>query len=174
MEGYDALGAMMGAFPGLSIFRKFGALNSRHVLFLQAQLVEKEGKLLSAIANDRDSQDEDRKSFSFNFDAMMSSEKVPPNNEDSQRELMLEIGPLLRSYCICPDFTPPHPGDKITDRIFLSQMKAFPDKSGSSHFLLSTNLTLTASGLPCIPASRKGPSCGAASISLGRRKMSTI
>jgi hypothetical protein len=112
MEGYDAVGAIMGAYPGLSIFRKFGALNSRYILFLQAQLAEKEGKLLSAIASDRDSQDEERKSFSFNFDTMMSSKSVPPDGEDSQRELMLEIGPLLGSYCMCPDFTPLHLGDK--------------------------------------------------------------
>ena len=100
MEGYDSLCAVMGAYPTLGIFRKFSVLNHRNLLLLQAQLVEKEGQLLAAIADDRE--DAGRRHYSSNFEAMMNA-PIPAENEKGQRELMLEIRSLLSSYSMCPD-----------------------------------------------------------------------
>ena len=45
MEGYDRFAQFMGTHPKLAISRRFGALNLRNLLYLQAELIYLEDEL---------------------------------------------------------------------------------------------------------------------------------
>jgi hypothetical protein len=96
--GYDSLSAQMGAYPSLLIFRRFFTLHARNLLLLQSQMVEKERRLLEAIARDRESGDKERMSFAVNFRAMMESKLVFEEPDIGQKDIFLEIRPLLKEY----------------------------------------------------------------------------
>ncbi|EXJ74700.1 uncharacterized protein A1O5_01394 [Cladophialophora psammophila CBS 110553] len=90
MQGYDYLCSDMVKYPELAIFRKFKILNYRALLFLQAELTHKEGRLLAAIRADRNSGDPERSQFAFNFEAMLQS-RSDIEGARVQRKLMREI-----------------------------------------------------------------------------------
>jgi hypothetical protein len=97
MEGYDVLCAHMSTYPDLAIFRRFSILSYRDLLLMQAELMEKESLLLPIIADDRESNIPLRQSFAVDFEAMMND---TTEGGRRQRELMLEIRPLLRCYSV--------------------------------------------------------------------------
>jgi hypothetical protein len=97
MEGYDRLCARMAEHPELAIFRKFSVVNYRMLLYLQAQLATHEGRLISAIEEDRVSNDPGRQQYAFNFHALLNADR---ENESVsvQRKLMEEMLPLVATY----------------------------------------------------------------------------
>ncbi|KAI1611100.1 hypothetical protein EDD36DRAFT_467097 [Exophiala viscosa] len=95
MEGYDSLSALMGKYPELAIFRKYSTLNCRNLLLMQAELAEKQGRLLSIIAADRESKVKARASIPHNFTAMMEN---TTEGGSKQREMMMDIRQLLKEY----------------------------------------------------------------------------
>lgn len=44
-EGYPALASLQGQYPELAIYRRFSTLNARHILYLQAEIVNLEKDL---------------------------------------------------------------------------------------------------------------------------------
>lgn len=98
MEGYDSLCGHMSSEPGLVIFRRFLPLQIRNLLLLQSQILEKERQLLQAIRRDRESSDGERNSFATDFRAMMESKLVFEEPQPGQKNIALEIRPLLREY----------------------------------------------------------------------------
>ncbi|KAH0844386.1 hypothetical protein AYO21_00854 [Fonsecaea monophora] len=97
MNGYDAMCSDMATNPEAVIFRKFTILNYRALLFLQSELNQKEGRLVSLIKHDQNSLDPERRQFSYSFDAMLRS-NGETEGSTLQRELMREICHLLPNY----------------------------------------------------------------------------
>ncbi|OAL33274.1 hypothetical protein AYO20_07436 [Fonsecaea nubica] len=97
MNGYDAMCSDMATNPEAVIFRKFTILNYRALLFLQAELNQKESRLVSLIKHDQNSLDPERRQFSYSFDAMLRS-NGETEGSTLQRELMREICRLLQNY----------------------------------------------------------------------------
>ncbi|KIY03837.1 uncharacterized protein Z520_00528 [Fonsecaea multimorphosa CBS 102226] len=97
MEGYDKLCSDMVKYPEFVILRKFKILNYRALLFKQAELTEKESRLISLIREDRNSGDTERQQFAFSFDAMLRSTSDTEGSK-AQRELMQDICRVLPEY----------------------------------------------------------------------------
>ncbi|KAI4103509.1 MAG: hypothetical protein LQ339_004234 [Xanthoria mediterranea] len=60
MEGYPKLASLMGACPEVAILRRFGSLNARNLLYLQAELVALEETLRACTERNNASNDADR------------------------------------------------------------------------------------------------------------------
>ncbi|KIW33688.1 uncharacterized protein PV07_00516 [Cladophialophora immunda] len=97
MEGYDHLSSNMAQYSEFAIFRTFKILNYRALLFKQAELAEKEARLILAIKEDRNSGDPERQRFAFSFGAMLNSTSDSDGSK-VQRGLMREICRLLPEY----------------------------------------------------------------------------
>ena len=88
--GYNVLAHLMGAYPPLSIFRRFGALNARNILYLQAELVDLEAQLLQAEKADEESGHVDRKIYSRDWRTL--SESVDNvERDDTQWKIFLRV-----------------------------------------------------------------------------------
>ncbi|KAL9037618.1 MAG: hypothetical protein Q9180_003618, partial [Flavoplaca navasiana] len=60
MEGYAKLASIMGAHPEVAILRRFGSLNARNLLYLQAELTALEQTLRACTEKNIQSSDADR------------------------------------------------------------------------------------------------------------------
>jgi hypothetical protein len=97
MEGYDRIAPLMAEYRDVAMFRKFSILNNRMLCYTQAQLIEKENRLIHAIKADLNSGDEARMKYAFNFRAIGRS-LGQGEGTSTQRELMDAIRPLLSFY----------------------------------------------------------------------------
>ncbi|KAF2034883.1 hypothetical protein EK21DRAFT_50114, partial [Setomelanomma holmii] len=88
--GYNILAHLMGAYPELSIFRRFGALNARNILYLQAELTDLETKLLQAEKVDPESGHINRKIYSRDWRTLSASVDVADGD-----------GTQWRISCVC-------------------------------------------------------------------------
>jgi hypothetical protein len=52
IKGYPKLAGYMGLAPEIAMFRRFGALNARNILYLQSELVVLEARLKFVEAED--------------------------------------------------------------------------------------------------------------------------
>jgi len=95
--GYNILAHLMGAYPELSIFRRFGALNARNILYFQAELTDLENKLHAAEKADLESGHVDRKIYSRDWRTLSESVDAADGN-GSQWEIFLRIREKLREY----------------------------------------------------------------------------
>jgi hypothetical protein len=98
MEGYHKLAALMGSDCGLSIYRRFAKLNARNLLYLQAELVNLEAELENIILEDNDSDDDEKKLFSFSLWHLKHSSDAPDGDFPIQWHKVLEIRRLLKEY----------------------------------------------------------------------------
>lgn len=98
MEGYDHLAAHMGSHVGLTIFRRFGILNARNLLILQAEIMDCQRRLLDVIATDRNSRDPEREQFSCNIRIMKGPHDPPSEEKQKQWDITLELRRLLKDY----------------------------------------------------------------------------
>jgi hypothetical protein len=60
LQGYTKLASLLGAHPDLAIYRRFGKLNAKNLLYLQAELVSLEERLEECVKKDQESGDGDR------------------------------------------------------------------------------------------------------------------
>src|SRR5271154_482352 len=72
--GYQSLAGFMGPEPGISIYRKFAALNALNLLYMQSELVHLELELKNIAKEDDESQALERKSYKKSFLALQRSE----------------------------------------------------------------------------------------------------
>lgn len=93
--GYHRLADMMGPYPDIAIFRRFGPLNMLNLLSLQAELVELEADLRDIWSADNDSQNEEEQEFATYFRSLRKSEGGP---NDGQYQMLLEIRRKLLEY----------------------------------------------------------------------------
>lgn len=96
VKGYPTLAEHMGHMPQLGIFRRFGALNARNLLYLQAELTFLEEMLILAEKRDNDHSDI-REDFGGNWYDLSNS---GAGNEEMRRqwELVLRIREKLKEY----------------------------------------------------------------------------
>ncbi|KAL4983965.1 hypothetical protein BDW68DRAFT_181096 [Aspergillus falconensis] len=90
MEGYDKLAALMTGDKGLSIFRSFKMLNTKNLLFLQAEIAIKEKELKEIMHKDRESGDKYRKMYSSSVRLLKGMDEP-----SEQWQKWLEIRELL-------------------------------------------------------------------------------
>jgi hypothetical protein len=98
--GYPRLSGEMGLLPQLAIFRRFGALGARNLLYFQAELFMLEQRLCEIEKSDSLSNEGKKSSYRHNWSWMCSLDSVPPTEPCEQWQLMLKIRGLLKEYCI--------------------------------------------------------------------------
>lgn len=95
--GYSILASLMGAYPEVAIFRRFGAINARNLLYLQAELTALEKKLLDAEKADLESGHPDRSIYSRDWRTLAESIEAP-DGDGSQWQIFLRLREKLREY----------------------------------------------------------------------------
>ena len=96
MKGYNELAALMAAFSGLAIFRRFLALNIRDLLITQGELVHLEANLKRTVDQDHASGDRERVNLQFDIEALLDSAEDPEKN--NQWERTVEIRTKLKEH----------------------------------------------------------------------------
>jgi hypothetical protein len=94
MTGYDKLARLLADYPNLTIYRRFGVLSAKVLLFMQAELVHLE-RNLEIVAHD-DRKDPARSSFESSWAALFGA----PSEEgaDLQSRKIIEIQDKLSNY----------------------------------------------------------------------------
>ena len=89
---------MMGAHPEVAVIRRFGSLNARNILYLQAELMALEPKLNECVKADANSGHQDRQIYDRDWQTL--SESLQPENggNPEQWKTMLSIRALLKEY----------------------------------------------------------------------------
>jgi len=92
--GYPMLAEHIAVKPHTGIYRRFDALNARHILYLQAELCILERRLRNVERADQ-GKDERRLRYAVDFESMLET----PNDEDqTQLELIMEMHEKLNQY----------------------------------------------------------------------------
>ncbi|KAJ4350343.1 uncharacterized protein N0V89_008964 [Didymosphaeria variabile] len=100
-KGYPTLATRMGVVPPTAMFRRFGALNARNLLYYQNELMQLEAELISL--ENKDYQSGEYKEF-YAHDSrwlMTSDEEVkgqPRDGDTDQRDMVLRMRDLLKEY----------------------------------------------------------------------------
>ena len=110
MEGYARLASLMGAYPEVAIFRRFGALNAQNLLYLQAKLVALENDLRACAFEDARSDNPDRATYSTDWYTLSQSkdENGGPEGSGKQWRVVLRIREKLKEYSNLADSTLSH------------------------------------------------------------------
>ncbi|KAL2792930.1 hypothetical protein BJX66DRAFT_233964 [Aspergillus keveii] len=95
MHGYARLASLMANDKGLSIFRSFKKLNTKNLLYLQAEIVNVQTELERLIQEDEASVDETRKQFSTSVYCLKEGLL---GSESDQWAKVLELRELLDKY----------------------------------------------------------------------------
>lgn len=95
VEGYPTLACHMGACPDSSIFRRFGALNARNLLYMQAELVHLEEKLEALEEVDGGSKEGNAGVYSRDWYWLENSGE---EGNGQQLETVLELREKLKEY----------------------------------------------------------------------------
>jgi hypothetical protein len=94
MEGYPKLALLQGANKELNIFRSFGYLNARNVLYLQAELIDLEDRLKRHTESDLNGAG-NRSKYSRNWFKLSRSKE---DGDDVQWYTILLIREKLKEY----------------------------------------------------------------------------
>ncbi|MCJ1234589.1 hypothetical protein MMC14_002550, partial [Varicellaria rhodocarpa] len=99
-KGYPKIAFLMSKSPEFSIFRRYGALNAKNLLYLQAELKNLEAKLHDFETADESSQHEDRMIYSRDWETLKDSCEADAiaGNDKNQWRTILEIREKLREY----------------------------------------------------------------------------
>ncbi|KAI1640571.1 hypothetical protein F4809DRAFT_637379 [Biscogniauxia mediterranea] len=98
--GYDRLAQYMGRHPQLGIFRRFGALAYETLLYYQAEISDIEHRLRLLQAENRSSDDENRREYMMSWDKL--SESAESDDSDNpgreQFDLIMKLRHLMGKY----------------------------------------------------------------------------
>lgn len=97
VPGYPRLAEEIGKIPQLGIFRRFGALNARSMLYMQAELVYLEQRLIVIEERERTPRNDMRWKFAGNWFRLSSAEQEEAGMR-TQWDLVLEIREKLKEY----------------------------------------------------------------------------
>lgn len=100
MEGYDKLAALISAHRGIDMFRKFGALHAKTLLYMQAELTHLEAQLSDVIREDRSARDagaEEKRKFQFSWASLGKS--MENSQTGLQYRLVMKIRAVQERYC---------------------------------------------------------------------------
>ena len=95
--GYPKLARVMGVYPEMAIYRRFGYLNSLNLLYYQAELSELELKLERYQRADRASHDRFRSEYFRDWQEMAESAETPGGSVE-QLKTVLKMRTLLREF----------------------------------------------------------------------------
>jgi hypothetical protein len=95
VTGYEKLGNLIGRYPSLSIYRKFGALASENLLHMQAELLHLEAEI--RLIKKQDRQDPEKAGFGTCWSALRGASSN--GGADLQWRRSLEIRQKLAEYC---------------------------------------------------------------------------
>ena len=99
VAGYPKLAGRMGLSPELAIFRRFGGLNVRTLLYMQAELVYLENELQKCELDDSHAASQDYRSrYRRNWFWLKESVQHPEGVQSRQVRLVLEIKEKLKEY----------------------------------------------------------------------------
>ncbi|KAF2741505.1 hypothetical protein EJ04DRAFT_547840 [Polyplosphaeria fusca] len=96
-RGYNVLASFMGAYPEMAIFRRFGALNARNILYLQAEITDLETQLLNAEKSDIESKHQDRSIYSRDWRTLSESLEAA-DGDSTQWKIFLHLREKLHEY----------------------------------------------------------------------------
>lgn len=94
MEGYAKLSSVMSTDSEFAIYRKFGALNARNLLYHQAELLGLEDDLDDIASKDRNSHDSEKREFAYDWAVLSQA----ADGKNLQYEKFLKIRKTLREY----------------------------------------------------------------------------
>ena len=105
MEGYPKLASLLGACPEVAILRRFGSLNARNLLYLQAELVALEETLRACTERNNASNEADRIRSArdwYTLSRLGSGSSNNGSNVGAGEEwcTMLEIRTKLKEYSL--------------------------------------------------------------------------
>lgn len=95
--GYPTIATLMGAYPEVGIFRRFGALNARNLLYLQAEVTSLEKQLEEVEKADLESGHPDRSIYSRDWRTLAEPIEVL-GRDDTQWKLFLRLREKLYEY----------------------------------------------------------------------------
>lgn len=108
VRGYPKLAGQMAMLREIAIFRRFGALNARNLLYLQSELTDLEAALMKAEA--RDSAHPKWEKQAHAKDWYWIEHSVKADDEDAvQYNLMMKIREKLKEYSKFAPFVPYNP-----------------------------------------------------------------
>ncbi|KAG2415840.1 hypothetical protein HFD88_007032 [Aspergillus terreus] len=97
LEGYDKVAALLSSDPGLQYFRRFATLNTKNLLYYQAQIANLEDELNDIIVDDKSLFDRYERKKNYPF-SVFHLEKSLRDDDALQWKKFLEIRELLSKY----------------------------------------------------------------------------
>ncbi|KAF1950594.1 hypothetical protein CC80DRAFT_554142 [Byssothecium circinans] len=97
ITGYPKLAGRMAIIPETAMFRRFGALNARNLLYLQSDLISLEEDLIKLEGDDSKSEEGKKKEYALDHYWLRSS-REERDGDTKQRELVLEMRETLKEY----------------------------------------------------------------------------
>jgi hypothetical protein len=97
-KGYPALSGEMGLLPQIAIFRRFGALGARNLLYLQAELIMLEQELCKAEQADSLSTEGKKNCFCRDWFWLSHAGPNQPATPCEQWQLVLRIRGVLKEF----------------------------------------------------------------------------
>ncbi|RYN61863.1 hypothetical protein AA0114_g475 [Alternaria tenuissima] len=94
--GYPKLAGRMGVMPEMAMFKRFGSLNARNLLYMQNELMYLEMQLKYVEAKDQASNVGKKNIYAYDFFWMKHSETDGQDNE--QINLVMRMRKLLKEY----------------------------------------------------------------------------
>jgi hypothetical protein len=108
---YPRLSEFMGLWPEVAIFRRFGALNSQNLLFLQAEIAHLEREL--KVIREREEKREDEKGLLAQRSWFELSQETEDGEPCPQWAVIQEIRSKLSEYSMSSMLS--HGSDQLTD-----------------------------------------------------------
>ena len=102
IPGYPMLAGRMGNMPEVAMFRRFGALNARSLLYYQAELAHLEDELQLLEAEDAKSKDGKKEKYTTNAFWLNTADFRPDgelrDGDKRQRDLIVHMRRILKEY----------------------------------------------------------------------------
>jgi hypothetical protein len=98
VPGYPRLAGKIELQPEFGIFRRFGALNARDLLYRQAQLIQLENKIIDVEKVDKESNAGNRNRYSADWYWLDKSPSSIDVAEKEQKRLLDITSPFLKEY----------------------------------------------------------------------------
>jgi hypothetical protein len=100
--GYPKIATRMGLIPETAMFRRFGALNARNLLYLQNDLAQMEEELLELELEREDNESATGEKGKYALNAYwLGTASVSRDGDTKQRDLVLKMRDVLHQYSMC-------------------------------------------------------------------------
>lgn len=103
VKGYPKFSGRMGLMPTAAMFRRFGSLNARNLLYYQAELIGLEQRLIHIEQQDSTNSTGRKAEYAVDYWYLMTSNRATSEGElrdgDTQQlDLVLHMRELLKEY----------------------------------------------------------------------------